>query len=93
MTDCGSHVQCVLNRSDCKVEKDTVTLAEEKGDITYVDQGHDVEPKKSPRHVASGDHHAERRCQRRDVGNGKAHGVRLMCRRLMSSGMAWFPSP
>ena len=43
MTDCGSHEQRVLHRSDCKVEKDTVTFDEEKGDITYVDEGHDVE--------------------------------------------------
>ena len=43
LTDCGSHVQRVLTRSGGKVEKDTVTLDEEKGEITYVDEGHDVE--------------------------------------------------
>ena len=40
---CGSRVQRVLTRSDGKVKKDTVTLVEEKGDITHVDEGYAVE--------------------------------------------------
>ena len=43
VTDCSSYVQRVLTKSDGKVEKDTITLHEEKGEITYVDEGHDVE--------------------------------------------------
>ena len=35
-------VRLVLTRSDNKVEKDTVTLDEEKGQITYVNDGRDV---------------------------------------------------
>ena len=31
VADCGSHVQLVVTRGDNKVEKDTVTLDEEKG--------------------------------------------------------------
>ena len=42
VTDCSSHVEHVLTKSDGKVEKDTVTLDEEKGEITYVDERHDV---------------------------------------------------
>ena len=41
--DPGSRVQRVLNRSDCKVEKDTVILDEVKGEISHVVEGHDVE--------------------------------------------------
>ena len=40
--DPGSHVQRVLTRSDGKVEKDRVTLDEEKGEFAYVDAGRDV---------------------------------------------------
>ena len=40
--DLGSHVHRVLTRSDGKVEKDRVTLDEEKGEIAYVEEGRDV---------------------------------------------------
>ena len=43
VTDCGSHVQRVLTRIDGKVEKHIVALNEEKGEITFVEGGHDVE--------------------------------------------------
>ena len=36
-------MQRVLTRSNCKVEEDTVTSTEEKGDISYAFEGHDVE--------------------------------------------------
>ena len=40
VTDCGSRVQRVLAKIDGKVEKGTVTLDEEKGEISYVVEGH-----------------------------------------------------
>ena len=43
VTDCGSHVKRVLTRSDGKVEKDIVTMNEEKGEVSIVEEGHDVE--------------------------------------------------
>ena len=36
-------MQHVPNKSDGRVEKDTVTFDEEKGEITFVEEGHDVE--------------------------------------------------
>ena len=41
--DPGSRVQRVLTRSDGKVEKDTVTLIEMEGEISFVGERHDVE--------------------------------------------------
>ena len=38
--DPGSRVERVLTRSDCKVEKDTVTLDKEKGEISFVVESH-----------------------------------------------------
>jgi hypothetical protein len=43
VTDCGSHVKRVLTRSDGKVEKDIVTINEENGEVSFVEEGHDVE--------------------------------------------------
>ena len=43
VTDCGSHVQHALTRSEGKVEKDIVALDEGKGEITFVEESHDVE--------------------------------------------------
>merc|ERR1712012_1109683 len=43
VTDCGSHVKRVLTRSDGKVETDIVTINEEKGEVSFVEEGHDVE--------------------------------------------------
>ena len=43
VTDYGSHVRRVLCRIDVKVEKHIVSINEEKGDITFVEGGHDVE--------------------------------------------------
>ena len=34
---------CNLTKSDSRVEENLVTLDEEKGEITYVEEGHDVE--------------------------------------------------
>ena len=41
--DCGSYVHRVRTKSDGKVEKVTISLAEEKGEITYGHEDHDVE--------------------------------------------------
>ena len=43
MTGYDSSVQRVLTWSDCKVERDTVILIEEEGEISFVGEGHDVE--------------------------------------------------
>ena len=43
VTDCGSHVKRVLTRSDGKGEKDIVTINEENGEVSFVEEGHDVE--------------------------------------------------
>ena len=43
VTDCGFHVKRVVTRSAGKVKKDTVTLNEEKGEVTFVHEGYDVE--------------------------------------------------
>ena len=43
VTDYASHVKRVVTRSDGKVEKDIVTLNEEKGEVTFVEEGYDVE--------------------------------------------------
>ena len=43
VADCGSRVQRVLIQSVHKVEKDTVTLNEEKSENAYGDEDHDVE--------------------------------------------------
>ena len=42
VTDCGSRVQRVLIQSVDKMEKDTITLNEEKSDNAYGDEDHDV---------------------------------------------------
>ena len=59
---CGPGVKRVVTRSDDKVEKDAVKLNEERGEVPFVEEGHDAE-----RHVG-GVWRAERRCQswRRD---------------------------
>ena len=43
VADHRSHVQRVLNNGVGKLEKDPVILGEEKDEITFVDEGHDVE--------------------------------------------------
>ena len=54
VTDSGSRVQRVLIQSVDKVEKDTVTLNEEKSENAHGDEDHDVERvpaiPKNPRH-------------------------------------------
>ena len=85
--DPGSRVQRVLTESNCKVEKETVTFDEVKGEISYVVEGHDVErvtaTLKDPhwhethrRNIRDKlrlqDWLTDRRCQRRTVGNGEA---------------------
>ena len=105
VTDCGSHAQHVLTKSDGKVEKDTVTPDEEKDKITCVDEGHDVE------HVTATlnhpRHHEIYRRNARDklrvetgvqiiVGDDTLSMMklagRLKNRRLMSLITAWFPT-
>ena len=43
VTDCCSHVKRVVTRSDGKVEKGILTPNEEKGEVTFVQEGYDVE--------------------------------------------------
>ena len=43
VTDYGFHVQRILTRIDRKAEKHIVTLNGKKGEITFVEGGHDVE--------------------------------------------------
>ena len=43
VTDCGSHVKLVVTRGNGKLEKDLVTLNEQKGEVTFVEEGYDVE--------------------------------------------------
>ena len=45
------HVRHILTRIDGKVEKHIVTLSEEKGEITFVDGGHDVEHVTASRNI------------------------------------------
>ena len=81
----GSHVQRVLTGSGGKVEEDTVTLNHEKGAITCVDEGRDLEhipsTLKNPRHYEIYRRNIRDkfrveigvRCRRHDVSNGEAH--------------------
>ena len=43
VTDRGSHVKRVVTRGNDKVEKDVVTLNEEEGEVTFMEEGDDVE--------------------------------------------------
>jgi len=43
ITDCGSHVERVVQRSGCKEERDRVTVNEEKGEVSYCEEGAGVE--------------------------------------------------
>jgi len=43
ITDCGSHVERVVQRLGCKEERDRVTLNEEGGEVSYGEEGAGVE--------------------------------------------------
>ena len=94
VTDCGSHVRCVLIRISGIVEKHTVPIPEEKGDLTFVEGGHDVEcvaaiPKSPDQselgrgchgtRVLWGDEGRDRPCVRRDAAKHSVTGATCSC--------------
>ena len=102
VTDCGSHMQRVISKFDGEVDKDTVTLDEEKGEIAFIEEGHDVErvaaTHKNPHRYEMYRRNVRDRL-RMEIGvkttalSMMKLAGRLKSRRVMSSITKWFPTP